>query len=265
MPRRTKNTIEIEITMVIRSCNQRSTPISSTRPLCSGMAYCAVLLLLVVDAAGQSHTTSIVRNDDGDGILYRNDIDEITGGRRNRLQLHRDKQLRRLKKHGVKGPRKKEIDDVAKEDMVLMRNGKDKQGKRVKLGKSSSYHDTQGKTPQQLEKEGYVCVEYARPKSGKMAKTGTGKSGKGSTVEEGSSKGSKRHLALLTNDKVVNGEAKFELVEAHEKRRALKKKINDNKEMAAKSWTEEYDYETTKNIKHQDAVCVKWELVIEIE
>ena len=245
------------MTMVIRSCNQRSTPI---------LAYCAVLLLLVVDAARQSHTTSIVRNDDGDGILYRNDIDEITaGGRRNRLQLHRDKQLRRLKKHGVKGPRKKEIDDVTKEDMVLMRNGKDKQGKRVKLGKSSSNYDTQGKTPQQLEKEGYVCVEYARPKSGKMAKTGTGKSGKGLTVEEGSSKGSKRHLALLTNDKVVNGEAKFELVEAPKNRRALKKKINDNKEMAAKSWTEEYDYETTKNIKHQDAVCVKWELFVEIE
>ena len=250
--------------MIRRSCNQRSTRISSMRHLYSGMAYCAILLLVVADAASQPQMTSIVRLENGDGSLYQNDIDGIANGRRNRLQLHRDEQLRRLKKHGVKGPRKKEIDDVSKEDMVLMRNGKDKQGKKVKLGKSSSYYDTQGKTPKQLEKEGYVCVEYAMPKSGKMAKTGTGKSGKGSTVEEGSSKGSKRHLALLTNDKLANGEAKFELDEAHENRRDLKKKRDDNEDrvvMMAKSSKEEYDYETT----NQDAVCVKWELVIEIE
>lgn len=218
------------------------------------------MLLLVADAADQSHMTSIVRNDNGDGTLYQNDNDGIAYGGRNRLQLHRDKQLRRLKKDGVKGPRKKVIDDVSKEDMALMRNGKDTQGKKVKPRKSSSYYDTQGKTPQQLEKEGYVCAEYALPKSGKMAKTGSGKSGKGST-----SKGSKRNRSLLKNGNVADGVEKLELDRANENRRDLKKKIDDKDMvvMAAKSSKE--DYETETKIKHQDAICVKWELVIEIE
>jgi hypothetical protein len=290
-----------------------STRRSSSRHLCAFGAHSAVLVVaaysckytfhtLVADAAGQSRETSIFRHENGDGI-YENDFDGIVGGRRNRLQIHRKNQIRALLlnnegevepskpsdeveqqdpdqssmdktrslSYGVKGPRKDKIDVVQEDDVVAMggKKGKKRRGKSWDAPEHG--------------KDGYVCVEYALPKSGKMAK-GSGKSGKKGENSKGSkSDGSKggvdhdsnweRHRALLSDEK---GEEKIEGQEPdeadenlHGRKGPRKNMIADREDsVAIVSWNEEHRHEK-KNKKYfdepdEEAVCIKWELIPEV-
>jgi hypothetical protein len=269
------------------------------------VAHGAILLLVaaysckctlhtsVADAAGESSERCIFRHENGD-CIYKNNFDGVAGGRRNRLQTHREKQIRALLlgnegevepskpdhssvdktrslSRDVKGPRKVETDVVQEDDLLAMGDKKEKK----KMGKSwdASEHG----------KDGYVCVKYALPKSGKMAK-GSGKSGK----KGGNSKGAKiggsnggvdhdpnweRYRALLSEEKRNEKKEGQEPNEADKHRLGRKetreKKIDDKEDLKAiASWNEEQRYDKKKkkyfDEPNEEAVCVKWKLIPEV-
>jgi hypothetical protein len=255
----------------------------------------------VADASGQSSEATIFRHENGDDI-YENDFDGIVGGRRSRLQIHREKQIRALLleneievepsklsdeveqqdpdqpsvdnirslSHGVKGPRKDKVDVVQEDDVVAMG------GKKGKKKKGKSWDATEHGY------DGCVCVKYELPSS--KSSKGSGKSGKKGENSKGSkSDGSKggvdhdsnweRHRALLSDEK---GEEKIEGQEPdeadenlHGRRGARKNKIADTDDLVVlASWNDEHGHEKKKK-KHfdepdEEAVCVKWECIPEV-
>ncbi|KAL3816827.1 hypothetical protein ACHAXA_008690, partial [Cyclostephanos tholiformis] len=252
-------------------------------------------LALVADAAGQSSETSIFRYENDNGI-YENDFDGIVGGRRNRLQLHHEKQIRALLlnnegevepsklsdevelldpdqssvdktrslSYGVKGPRKEKIDVVQEDDVAAMG---DKKGKKKK-GKS--------RNAPEHGKDGYVCLEYALPKSGKMVKGSCKSDKKGDNSKRYKSKGSKsgvdhnsiwerRHALFLDEE----GEEKIEEQEPDEadenflgRKGPRKNKIADREDVVALARNEEHGREKKKknlfDEPDEETVCVKW-------
>jgi hypothetical protein len=274
---------------------------SSSHHLCGLVAHGAILLFVaaysckctphtsVADAAGQSSKTSIFRYENGNGI-YENDFDGVVGERRNRLQIHREKQIRALLhenegevepstpsdeveqqdpdpssvdktrslSHGVKGPRKDKIDVIEGDDLVAM-GDKTENKKMGKSGKASEHGY-----------DGCECVEYELP-SGKSSK-GSGKSGK----KGGNSKGSKsegsnarvyhdsnleRFRALLSDEKRDEQIEGQEPDEGHEnllgRTGTRKSKIENTDDLIAMaSWNDEHGHKKhghkKKKKKHFD-------------
>ena len=263
---------------------------SSSRHLCAFVAHGAILLIiaaysckstvhtLVADAAGQSRKASILSNENGDGI-YESYVDGIVGGRRNRLQIHREKQHRALLlneegevepstpsdevewqdpyqssvekvrslSHGVKGPRQDKINDVPEDDVVAMGG---KKGKKMKETRWDSWDEPKH------GKDGYVCIEYAFPKSGKTKRSA--KRSKGSAHQESNWE---KHRALEEQGPNVADE------NLRDKKRPGKKKVTIKEDLVmVAGWKDEHGKKKKKKKNHHEpddeAICVKWELII---
>jgi len=291
--------------MTMQSNRQRRTSqMSFAHHLSVCGAHAAILLIVaaysckstfhtwVADAAGQSRTTSMLSNENGDG-MYENDVDGIVGGRRNRLQKHREKEHRALLpheegvvepskpsdeeerqdpnqssvekarslSHGVKGPRKDKIGDVPEDDEVT------KGGKKGKKRKETSWDSWD---EPEHGKDGYVCVEYALPKSGKSKRSKTSKSegSKGSADQESNWE---KHRALLSNEEVEDVVEEQGPNEADDnlrnKKGPGKKKVTVKEDLVVMAgWKEGHGNKMKKKKNHHEpddeAVCVKWELII---
>lgn len=294
--------------MTMGSNRQRRSQMPLLRHLCVCGAHGAILLIVaaysckgnfhtwVADAAGQSRTASMLSNENGDGI-YENDVDGIVGGRRNRLQIHREKQhrallpheegevepskpsdeverqdptqpsaekARSLSSHGVKGPRKDKVGDVPEDDAVAMGG---KKGKKRKETSWDSWDEPEH------GKDEYVCIEYALPKSGKTNRSKSSKS-EGSTGSADQESNWEKHRELLSNEEVEDVVEEQGPTEADDNLRGKKgpgkKKVTVKEDLVVMAWKEEHGNEKKKKKNHHEpddeAVCVKWELIIaEIE
>lgn len=211
----------------------------------------------MADAAGQSRGISTGNEENADGT--------VGNDRRNRLQLHREKQ--RSLVYGVKGPRKDKIDDVPEDGMVAMHGGHKKEGTKKKKNKTSMV--------------GYVCVEYALPKSGKSkgsktksSKTGYEPNGERRRVLLTYDKGESGHSTPMNEDNDqepdqsdTNSEMSLNLRGEKEprtkKKKNLPKKIVDDvpaDDMVVMAGWNEHNFDEVDD----EAVCVKWKKHAEI-